>query len=50
MDADRSKKVLKKELIEKEDGRYLYLYSWADGEAEESEGKEGADQARKGNS
>jgi hypothetical protein len=35
------KKALKKELIQKEDGRYLYLYSWAAGKPVEVEREPG---------
>ncbi|HPU02096.1 MAG: hypothetical protein GX890_06575 [Firmicutes bacterium] len=43
------KKILKKELIKKEDGRYLYLYSWAGDEAEKDAEKEETPKAGKTN-
>ena len=41
------KKALKKELIQKEDGRYLYLYSWAAGKPVEVEKGAGENQNKK---
>lgn len=37
-------RCLKKELIQKEDGRYLYLYSWCKKDAVQQECGPGADQ------